>query len=78
MSNQEQSEAKPQQSAPADSEANELLTARQKLEKFLNEKNAVTDILNQIEEQTGVQKIYQVGGMFVLSSQTRYSNFCLL
>lgn len=63
MSNQEQTEAKPQQSAPADSEASELLTARQKLEKFLNEKNAVTDVLNQIEEQTGIQKIYQVGGM---------------
>ncbi|EDV26498.1 Receptor expression-enhancing protein 6 [Trichoplax sp. H2] len=62
--NQEQTEVKPTPAnAPADNGANELLTARQKLEKFLNEKNAVTDVLNQIEEQTGVQKIYQVGGL---------------
>lgn len=42
---------------------------REKLEKFLAEKNAVTDVLEKVEKKTGVPRLYQVlglGGVIVL------------
>ena len=38
--------------------ASQVKTYREKLEKFLDEKNAFTDVLGKVEAKTGVKKLY--------------------
>ncbi|XP_077988693.1 receptor expression-enhancing protein 5-like isoform X2 [Glandiceps talaboti] len=44
----------------------QALSLKEKLEKFLYEKNAVTDVLEKIEEKTKVKRTYFVGGLIAV------------